>query len=283
MDTLTVEPPDDAVASRPFLCSPTIEKIAAALSAAQAEIGNPTKNRTAKVKSDKGNYEYSYADLAAVLEAVRPVLSKHQIAIVQPPTMPAQKRLEVLTVLLHASGEWIGSSLAIDLSGTRPQDVGVAITYLRRYQVQSLAGVASEDDDDAASFPERNGRHFHDDRDDRRDERRESPKAAAQAEAPAPAAAAEPSIPVDGIYTIARVIHVEMDAKGNPVTFGVLTYELGDWVLETKDVEVARAVVNLKKAHPEDQSKRRMVIDWKTVNGKRVIEQIGPVSSVEAA
>lgn len=248
--------------ARPFLSSPTIGQVACALAAAQAELSNPAKDKTAKVTSTKGNYSYDYADLAVVLETIRPVLSKHGIAVVQPPAIVAPKRIEVLTILLHKSGEWIGSKLAADVEDGRPQAVGSAITYLRRYQAMSLAGVAAEDDDDDGQSAQGRGRGRYDDRDDRRPE----PPQEGDQRRPQ---ATEPMIPKDGIYTPLQLKHVEKDAAGQPITFGILTAELGDWMLETKDRDIARALVDAKKAG------RKVVIEWQTVNGRRIIDQIG--------
>jgi hypothetical protein len=285
----------------PFQCSRSISQIAIALAKAQGELANPTKDKTAKVTSDKGNYTYNYADLASVLAVIRPVLSKHEIALVQPPVMVGPGRLEVVTTLIHKSGEWIASSLGIDITDKRPQSVGIAITYLRRYQVQSLVGVASEEDDDAGSTDvvmsgRGNGHGRQDDRqrhrqenaastarvaDQLREQKRDAAAAADPgAQAPAPT---EPTIPSDGVYTIARIAHLEKDAGGNPVAFAIFTDELGDQILETRDLGIARAIFNVKKAHPDDKSKRRMVIDWKTVDGHRVIEQLGPAPAAGAA
>lgn len=269
-------PPDIAgevlEAARPFLSSPTIVQIAAALAAAQAEISNPSKDKTAKVTSTKGNYSYDYADLAAVLETIRPTLSKHGIAVMQPPAIAAPKRIEVLTILLHKSGEWVGSKLAADIEDGRPQAVGSVITYLRRYQVMSLAGVAAEDDDDDGRHAQGNGRHNgrgHD-RDERRDDRQPEDDQRRQS-------APEPVIPKDGIYTPLQLKHLEKDKDGNPVVFGIYTAELGDWVLETRDREIARALVEAKKAG------RKVVIEWATVNGHRVIEQLSAPPATGAA
>jgi hypothetical protein len=62
--------------------------------------------------------------------------------------MSSAKRVEVVTAFVHESGEWFASVLGADIGDTKPQAIGSAITYLRRYQVQSLAGVAAEKDDD---------------------------------------------------------------------------------------------------------------------------------------
>jgi hypothetical protein len=55
--------------------------------------------------------------------------------------------VSVLTRITHASGQWMEDSVSTMLPTGDPQAVGSAITYLRRYALQSVAGVAPEDDD----------------------------------------------------------------------------------------------------------------------------------------
>src|SRR5687767_1670860 len=126
-----------------------IGELAMALAKAQAEIKPPAKGRTAKIKSEKGSYEYKYADLADVIECYRAPLSKHGLAVAQ--TMRPDGGLIILTTtLLHTSDQWVGSEYPIP-SYQRPQEQGSAITYARRYAVTALLGIAAEDDDDGAA------------------------------------------------------------------------------------------------------------------------------------
>lgn len=128
--------------------SPNIAQISDALAQAQAEMTHPLKDKVAKIKSANADYSYNYADLASVLDAVRPSLNKHGIAILQAPQV-AGEQLTVTTTLVHSSGEWIESELSnyVDPQA-KIQTLGSAITYLRRYALQSIAGVTAEDDDD---------------------------------------------------------------------------------------------------------------------------------------
>lgn len=127
--------------------SNTIGKLAAALAKAQAEFGEVKKTKTAQIKSDKGSYSYTYASLDDVLAAVLPALSKHGVALLQPATR-TQSGVNVETLLLHESGEWIGSGLTMPASGGTAQSVGSAITYAKRYGLSSILGIAAEEDDD---------------------------------------------------------------------------------------------------------------------------------------
>lgn len=124
-----------------FETSPTVGKLAEALAKAQAEIKGATKD------SDNPFFKSKYADLESVWEACRTALTNHGIAVIQGPHASGQT-LFVTTMLLHSSGEWARSTLSTTLKDQSPQVVGSATTYLRRYGLSAMAGVAPKDDDD---------------------------------------------------------------------------------------------------------------------------------------
>lgn len=120
--------------------------LALALAKAQGELQHPKKTRTAGA----GNYKYSYADLSNVIDAVKGPLSKNGLSVVQLPAVDLEKKsMTLTTILLHSSGQSVESSLSFGLLDTKPQTVGSAITYARRYALSALVGIASEEDDDA--------------------------------------------------------------------------------------------------------------------------------------
>lgn len=141
-----------------FTSSPTIGFLIEALAAAQLEFTTIERDHTAKVSSKRTGveYTYDYADLAAVLTAVRSACARQGIAILQPPLV-GQRSVTVTTLIAHKSGEFIRNELMLPLDDPNPQAVGSAITYARRYSLQSLLGVAPEapDDDAAAAMPKR--------------------------------------------------------------------------------------------------------------------------------
>lgn len=118
--------------------------IAAALVAAQAELTNPKKTS----KANTGTYSYTYADLASILDHIRPVLGKHGLAVTQNVSME-EGRLEVFTTLHHASGEFLTFGPITGTSGGNWQALGSAVTYARRYALTAALGLAGEEDDDA--------------------------------------------------------------------------------------------------------------------------------------
>ena len=133
-------------------------KLAEALSKAQGELENVAKAATAQIKSDKGSYSYAYATLGDGLAIVRPVLSKHGLAITHQ-TRIRNEGLVLLARLLHVSGEWLESEWPLGPINMLPKERGSALTYARRYTLFSLVGIAGDDDDDgeAASAPRSNG------------------------------------------------------------------------------------------------------------------------------
>jgi hypothetical protein len=119
-----------------------------ALQRALAALDDITRTQTA----DTGTYTYRYADLGTILGAVRPRLAEHGLAVVQLVSSDLDRgAVLVSTQLRHCSGQTLDSpQLAMRLPQT-PQQLGSLITYLRRYSVLALLGLATEDDDGAAA------------------------------------------------------------------------------------------------------------------------------------
>lgn len=124
--------------------SESIKEIAAALAKAQEQITNAGKN------SQNPHFRSSYADLAEVLNTVRPVFAAHGMSVVQAPEY-GDGIVTVETMITHSSGEWISSSVSAPVGKQDAQGVGSAITYCRRYGLAAMAGIAQEDDDGNAA------------------------------------------------------------------------------------------------------------------------------------
>lgn len=124
--------------------SEQINELATALVVAQGLIQNPTKS----VKNDF--FKSKYADLAGVIDVVRPAFTEAGIAVIQAPSTGPDGEIAVTTTLVHTSGQWMSDqvSMAIDPSAKNPaQAAGSLITYLRRYSLSAFANCAAEDDD----------------------------------------------------------------------------------------------------------------------------------------
>jgi len=114
----------------------------AALAAAQGEFPPIIKDKTVTT----GSYGFSYASLDAILDACRPALTKHGLALVQ--LLEHNGQPCIRTELRHADGGVLGSSFPLPNMPERPQQLGSLITYHRRYAITALLGVAAEEDDD---------------------------------------------------------------------------------------------------------------------------------------
>ncbi len=136
--------------------SPSISKLAPALAKAQAEMP------VVKMNAQNPFLKNKYADLGAVIEASRPVLSKHGLAIIQTPVSDGDK-IGVTTMLVHESGEWLEDTIFITSANSKglsdAQSAGVVISYLRRYSWSAILGLYADEDNDGGhqkSEPVRN-------------------------------------------------------------------------------------------------------------------------------
>jgi hypothetical protein len=125
-------------------------KFASALLAAQQQITEVEKG------ADNPYFKSKYADLSSVIDAVKPALNKNGIVFLQfPATAPFENYLALTTVLIYApTGEMLQETANTPLAKSDPQGFGSAVTYLRRYGLQSIVGLKAVDDDgNAASEP----------------------------------------------------------------------------------------------------------------------------------
>jgi hypothetical protein len=116
----------------------------------------------AKDEADAGQYKYKYAALSTIMSTIRPVLAAHRLAVSQL-VSSADGDLLVGTQLVHSSGERYQSGLLVVRQPAQPQQLGSMISYLRRYQLVALLGLAIEDDDASSAAaaqrpPERKAR-----------------------------------------------------------------------------------------------------------------------------
>lgn len=116
----------------------------AAMAKAQGEIENASKNAA------NPHFRSKYADLAEVLNTVRPVLSKHGLSLMQATGFDGTL-VHVTTILAHEAGGYVTTVSSCQPAKTDAQGVGSATTYLRRYSAAAVAGVAQEDDDGNAA------------------------------------------------------------------------------------------------------------------------------------
>lgn len=122
-----------------------LNEIALALSKLQGEVLNATK--------DKQGYNYSYADLAQILEISRPLMAKHGLSLTQMPTTETDGKIGLTSLLMHTSGQHIQSSFELPIEAaakmSTAQACGSVITYMRRYALAAILGIAQTDEDAA--------------------------------------------------------------------------------------------------------------------------------------
>jgi hypothetical protein len=112
---------------------------------AKKEIGKATKNAT------NPHFKNKYVDINALIETVEGILLSKGLVLLQP-----IENGKVYTRIVDAeSKEMIESFIDLPIGGT-PQSMGSAITYYRRYTLQSLLSMQAQDDDgQLASQPQR--------------------------------------------------------------------------------------------------------------------------------
>jgi hypothetical protein len=107
--------------------------------------------------SDNPHFKSGYADLTAVLDTIRPVFAKYNLALFQAPgrmveLANGELAVSIVGVLMHSSGQSISIDTQLPLGGkATAQAAGSAITYAKRYQAQSVGGIAPVDDDGNAA------------------------------------------------------------------------------------------------------------------------------------
>ena len=145
--------------------SENVAAIATALAKAQTELSNPEKAMVGTVYNNRSDspQSFRYASLSSGLDIIRKTLGGQQIAIAQTTDIDrANGTVNLTTVLLHTSGEWISSDWPVcPLSETSaPRRMGAALTYARRYALFTMVGIAGEDDLDAPDLArdQQNGR-----------------------------------------------------------------------------------------------------------------------------
>ncbi len=88
-----------------------------------------------------------YVSLDQLLDAVKPVLAKHNLALCQSVDTTADGRIGVQTSFRHRDGTvFPGGMLFIRADGMSPQQIGAALTYIRRQSVQTACCVSVDAD-----------------------------------------------------------------------------------------------------------------------------------------
>jgi len=170
----TPEYPDDQIqAAADYEQTIDVSELAAALCKAQGQLHAASKD------AKNSHFGSTYTTLSSVIDAYRQPLADNGLSVLQAPTSEGTTHVALTTTLFHESGQWVRCVSRIPMKPTLlakwkqpkegdenygtllyepigPHEMGSAITYLRRYSLSSLLGIAQTDDDgDAAQKADR--------------------------------------------------------------------------------------------------------------------------------
>lgn len=120
--------------------SESIELITKALVKFQSEISGVEMNAINPF------YKSKYADLITIIKTAKPILTKNGLAFTQLVNKDETGGV-ITTMLMHESGQWLAANTNYPING-KPQEQGSAITYMRRYALAAILGIAADPDDD---------------------------------------------------------------------------------------------------------------------------------------
>jgi len=101
----------------------------------QQEIGSISKD------AKNPFYKSKYFDINSLIGQLKPLLAKHKLLLMQP-----INDNKVYSVIHDLDGSSVTSSMELPV-GLDAQKMGSAVTYFRRYTLQSLLGLQAVDDD----------------------------------------------------------------------------------------------------------------------------------------
>ena len=109
------------------------------------------------IKKDAKNpfFKSTYASLSNILDAIKIPLAESDLSFSQHPM--GENGLS--TILMHKSGEWIGSYFTMKPVKNDPQGIGSCITYMRRYALAAILGLNIDEDDDGNAASHSSSKH----------------------------------------------------------------------------------------------------------------------------
>jgi hypothetical protein len=124
--------------------SPSHTSIVSALAVALPELESAKKNKANPA------FKSRYADLAAVIDALEPIRA-HDLWYLQRAIENADGA-QIETIYIHKNGETLSAGITF-MPATKKdaQGFGSALSYCRRYGLQTAFGLATEDDDGNAA------------------------------------------------------------------------------------------------------------------------------------
>lgn len=134
-----------------MVTSEQIGEVAAALAAFQGSVPDILKGREVEVAMKTGGkYKFRYAELNDIYSAIRKPMADNGLSVTHLPGKDdTGNYLE--TRVIHSSGQWIGCRLPLKPEEQTLKGLGSALTYLRRYSLSAILGIAADEDDDGAA------------------------------------------------------------------------------------------------------------------------------------
>ena len=120
--------------------SDAINELANALCNAQSQMGGAVKD------SANPFFKSSYADLTAVIKAIKQPFADNGLSYTQFP-VSNENGVGVSTRLMHVSGQWLEGQFTLPVVKRDPQAASSSLTYARRVSLSSIAGIPTADDD----------------------------------------------------------------------------------------------------------------------------------------
>lgn len=125
--------------------SENITELLASLVELQSELPTMPKDKTA--------YNYKYTDLDTIVQTIKPLLKKHNLAYMQSVGGLTASAITLTTRLFNNKGEYIEDTVVLPVIASQKnnsaQTLGMSITYMRRYTLCAMLGITSDEDVDA--------------------------------------------------------------------------------------------------------------------------------------
>lgn len=126
-----------------------MSELAKAMAKVQSRVLSVGKDKTA---GGGGGPRYTYATLGNVIEHLFPIMAESGLCVMQPlDNINGEPALR--TIIMHEGGERIDALFPLEKAGMKgvndAQQIGAAITYMRRYGLCAAFGLITEDDDAA--------------------------------------------------------------------------------------------------------------------------------------
>lgn len=123
--------------------SENIQNLSKAMAEFQKSIKQPLKD------ANNPFFKKPYVPLENVVEAITKAGSPLGISFMQFASSDETGSVEVATLVMHSTGEYIEfPPVRMKPESNKPQAVGSAITYAKRYALSAIFGITSDKDDD---------------------------------------------------------------------------------------------------------------------------------------